>query len=286
MTTTPASTIPAIERRVELAAPRERVWHALTDPTELATWFCQGADVRAEVGAAGWLAWDAHGRFAIRVEAVEAPAYLAWRGARDPDTPIDEGPSTLVEYWLDDASDGGTLLRVRESGFERLEDRATNVQGWLHQVGALAGHVATEPWHRGIVRTYALRSAPDRVWRAFSHPEELAHWWAGSGAIEIRPGYEGWWEWPDSGGRFAMRIEAVEPPTYLAWLWVTDPETAIAAADQVLRTEWVLSPRADGGTDLHLLETGFRQPTEHRANDEGWDGDVIPGLRRHLGEVA
>jgi hypothetical protein len=83
-----------------------------------------------------------------------------------------------------------------------------------------------------------------------------------------------------------MRIEAVEAPTYVAWLWSTDKDVPLADSSQVLRTEWVLMPRDDGGTDLHLLETGFRGPMEHDLNVHGWDGDVIPGLRRHLGEAA
>ena len=37
-------------------------------------------------------------------------------------------------------------------------------------------------------------------------------------------------------------------------------------------------PRADGGTDLHLLETGFRGPDAFRENGRGWDVDVLPSL--------
>jgi hypothetical protein len=44
----------------------------------------------------------------------------------------------------------------------------------------------------------------------------------------------------------------------------------------------VRSSRA--GTDLHLFESGFTGPDDHRLNDGGWDGDVIPALRRRLGE--
>jgi hypothetical protein len=52
----------------------------------------------------------------------------------------------------------------------------------------------------------------------------------------------------------------------------------------VLRTEWVLVPREDGGTDLHLLETGFIGPDSIRENEGGWE-QVIQLLRKHVGEA-
>jgi uncharacterized protein YndB with AHSA1/START domain len=283
MTNPPTTTAAAIEREFALAAAPERVWHALTDPAELAAWFCQAAELAPLAGHTGYLEWAEHGRFAIQIEAADAPRYLAWRWARDPDTPIDAGVSTLVEWWLEPAAGGGTRLRLRESGFERDADRSINALGWLHGFGALARHLASEPWQAGIVKTYRLASPPERVWRAFADPSELAAWWSGSADIDVREGFEGWWVWPKEGGRYAMAFDRVEPPTYLAWRWTTDPEIPLAEAAQVLRTEWVLEAR-DGGTNLHLLETGFRGPKDHALNDHGWDGDVIPALRRHLGE--
>ena len=44
-----------------------------------------------------------------------------------------------------------------------------------------------------------------------------------------------------------------EPPRYLCWTWATVPDVPVADATQVLRTEWTLVPRDDGGTD----PTGF-----------------------------
>lgn len=281
--TTPATTA-AIDRRVDLAASPERVWTALTDPAEIASWFTQRAEFALEVGAEGWMEWREHGRFAIRIEAVDRPRYFAWRGARDPDTGVDDGPSTLVEWWLEPLPGGGTSLRLRESGFEQPDERRLNTMGWLHSFGALAAHIATEPWQGGIRRTYRLQSPADAVWKALAEPAELRAWWGGVGELEVRPGFEGWFDWPSEGGRFAMRFDAVEPPAYIAWRWVPALDVPLADASQVLRTEWVVMPRDDGGTDLHLFESGFTGPDDHRLNDGGWDSDVIPALRRHLRE--
>jgi uncharacterized protein YndB with AHSA1/START domain len=279
----PQDGIPAVERQLELAASPERVWRALTDAHELATWFADAADFSPRPGYLGWMEWREHGRFAVRVEASDPPRSLAWRWAREPDRALDEGVSTLVEWWLEERPGGGTHLRLRESGFVREDDRRTNVWGWLEGFAALARRLAQEPWQGGVSRTWALRSSRDRVWRAFADPAELAAWWGGTGVTEVRPGYEGWWVWPTEG-RFAMRIEAVEPPAYLAWTWAPEPDVPLERAEQVLRTEWVLVARDDGGTDLHLFESGFRGPRDHELNEQGWDGDVLPGLRRHLGE--
>jgi hypothetical protein len=77
----------------------------------------------------------------------------------------------------------------------------------------------------------------------------------------------------------------VEAPTYLAWTWTPTPDVALDDAATRLHTEWAFVARDDGGTDLHLLETGFTGPEDHRLNSGGWDGDVIPALRRVLGEA-
>ncbi len=283
MTDVISASTAAIERRLDLAADPERVWRALTDSTELAAWFSQRASFPTEVGQEGWLEWDGYGRFRVRIEALDPGRHVAWRWATNADEPI-ENESTLVEWTVEEASGGGSTLILRESGFVRPAARSDNVAGWLAELDELVAHLAVEPWQRGIRRTYELRSAPARVWEAFIRPEELATWWGGVGHLEIRPGFEGWWDWPSEGGRFGMRIEAVEPIEYLCWTWVTEPDIPVADAEHVLRTEWHFEARDDGGTNLHLLETGFSEPTGHKMNDEGWDSDVLPALRRHLGE--
>lgn len=279
----PTIAVAAIERQLDFRASPERLWRALTDDAELGQWFGQGANVDWRPGGEGFFEWDGHGRIPVRVEVFDPVTRLAWRWG-DVGKAVDER-STLVEFRLDPLPAGGTRLFLRESGFETEDARWGNTEGWLSELAELAQHVAAEPFEGGIRRTYALASAPDRVWRAFSEPAELAAWWSGSPDIEIRPGYAGWFVWPNEGGRFGMRIEAVEPPRYLSWTWTPLPEVPVAAAETVLRTEWTLVPRADGGTDLHLFESGFTEPEGFAMNSGGWDGDVLPALRRHLGEA-
>jgi uncharacterized protein YndB with AHSA1/START domain len=276
---------PAIVREIELLASPERVWRALTDPAELSRWLAERVALDPRPGGDGWFEWADHGRFAVRLEAVEDRRRLAFRWARHPNVAVADGPSTLVEIELRESPRGGTTLTLRETGFEDAPARADNVGGWFGAFEGLARHLAAEPWEAGIRRTYTFRSPPERVWRAFADPIEFKAWFGGEDPIEHREGASGWFTWPNEG-RFAVRLEIVEPERSIVWSWATMPDVALGDAPEVLRTEWLLNRRSDGGTDVLLLETGFRGPAVYRRNDAGWDGNVIPALRRVLGEAG
>ena len=210
----PTTTVAAIDRQLDFRASPERLWRALTDGGELASWFGQRAQLDLRAGGDGWLEFEGYGRVPVRIDVFEPVTRLSWRWG-DAGKTVDEG-STLVEFRLEPLAGGGTRLHLRESGFEREDSRWSNTEGWVTELAELAKHVAVEPFEAGIRRTYALTSPLDRVWRAFSEPAELGAWWAGTPDLEIRAGYEGWFVWPSEGGRFAMRFEAVEPPATCA----------------------------------------------------------------------
>ena len=134
--------IEAIERSLELDSDVEDVWRALTDPTEVGGWFGESAQFEPEVGSVGWFGWEKHGRFSMRVEVFEPPTRFSWRWSREAETDIDEGVSTLVEWTLVPRDDGGTTLRLRESGFVRPEDREMNSGGWTEELQHLQSHLA------------------------------------------------------------------------------------------------------------------------------------------------
>jgi hypothetical protein len=72
----------------------------------------------------------------------DVPHYVSFRGGEDPSQTLTENTSTLVELFLTE-QEGGTLLRVIESGFASMypsaERRAAavedNVGGWEMQLG-------------------------------------------------------------------------------------------------------------------------------------------------------
>ena len=277
------TTLPAIERRIELRASPERLWRALTEPDELAEWFGQRCSIDLRPGGGAWFEWDDGGRFLARVEVVDTPRRFAFRWAVEQGQAVDAGAATLVELTIEPGRGGGSVLYLRESGFPSQAKRFGNVHGWVDELGDLTAHLATEPWQAGIRRSYRLRSTPERVWQALSTIEGLDSWFGPTVDLAMVPGSEGWFDWP-AHGRFAVRIEAIEPPSYLAWSWTPHRDVHLGEAGEVLRTEWLVRAAEDGGTRLELLETGFIGPEEWRSNSEGWDSDVLAALRRSLGE--
>lgn len=134
--TTTAAALAAIERTLELDAPRARVWTAITDPAELSRWFPQRAEWELRPGGTGTFFWEGYGSFPIEVVSVEEPSYLAWRWGMESDE------VTLVEWWLDARADGGTTLRMRESGFTTPKHRDGNDEGWTEELGELEALLA------------------------------------------------------------------------------------------------------------------------------------------------
>ncbi len=141
-----------IEKRILLRSSRNRVWRALTDLSEFCSWF--------GVEAAGAFAPGARIRmtctmedckglmFDVIVEEMEPERRFSWRwhpGSEQP-APDSREPMTLVVFELEE-TDGGTLLTVVETGFDRLSaERRTkayreNEGGWEYQMGALDRYV-------------------------------------------------------------------------------------------------------------------------------------------------
>jgi uncharacterized protein YndB with AHSA1/START domain len=147
-TTTPTSIRDRIEEQVLLDAPRARVWRALTNADEFGAWFgvnlagatiAPGAQVKGHITSPGY----EHVVFDAIVEEMEPERRFAWRWhphAIDPAVDYSAEERTLVAFTLEDAPDGGTLLRVVESGFDALPEarRASaftgNSGGWRGQL--------------------------------------------------------------------------------------------------------------------------------------------------------
>jgi uncharacterized protein YndB with AHSA1/START domain len=146
--TTPMSTSDQIEEQVVLSTPRARVWRALTNAEELGAWFgvniagatiSLGAHVTGHITIPGY----EHVVFDIIIDEMITERRFAWRwhpNALDPKVDYSSEPRTLVTFTLEDAPNGGTLLRVVESGFERLSAARRgpsftgNSKGWQGQL--------------------------------------------------------------------------------------------------------------------------------------------------------
>ena len=144
-----------IERKIFLRAPPSRVWRALSDAAEFGSWFgvdfkgkafVPGKHVQGKITYPGY----EHIVMDVLVERMEQERLLSWRwhpAAVDPSVDYSQEPATLVVFELAEA-DGGTMLTVVESGFEKIPParRATafrmNSSGWEQQMQNIEKHVA------------------------------------------------------------------------------------------------------------------------------------------------
>ena len=142
-----------IERNVHIKAPRSRVWRALSDAEEFGKWF--GADLRGQVFAPGQRARGpitisgySHVMFDVLVDRIEPESLLSYRWhpyAIDASVDYAKEEPTLVTFTLKDA-EGGTLLTVTESGFDkvpperRLLAYQMNSGGWEGQLRNIDRH--------------------------------------------------------------------------------------------------------------------------------------------------
>lgn len=142
-----------IEKQVVLRATPARVWRALTDAKEFATWFgvkldggfAVGGTVRGKVTSRD----HEHVTIEITVERMDKERLFSYRwhpAPVDPKVDYSTEPTTLVEFRLEQVADG-TLLTVVESGFDRFppsrrnEALRLNSRGWEAQLKNVARHV-------------------------------------------------------------------------------------------------------------------------------------------------
>ncbi len=136
-----------IERTVELAAPPEKVWTALTTAEGLSAWFGDEATIDLRPGGAARMTWAGEGYTArMRVERVEEPRVFGYTWGIY-GLPEDDPRRTYVEFTLEPLGAGGTRLTVVESGFAQLPQDAHstafggNTQGWAKELGDLAAYL-------------------------------------------------------------------------------------------------------------------------------------------------
>jgi uncharacterized protein YndB with AHSA1/START domain len=151
------TTTDRIEKKILLRAPRARVWRALTDSKEFGAWFQAvftsafrpGATVHGRITYPGY----EHLEFDIVIDTMELERLFSFRwhpNAIDPNVDYSHEPMTLVEFTLEEAQ-GGTLLRVVESGFDaipiarRAEALKSNEGGWTVQMAAIEKHLRQNP---------------------------------------------------------------------------------------------------------------------------------------------
>ena len=121
-----------VRRTINISAPVERVWAAITEAGSIARWFGQAAVLdEVAVGATGVFSFEGYGDFPVRIEELDPPRMIAYRwGAGDANSidPLDPASSTVFRFTLDTV-DGGMRLTVLEWGFGTLNNPAAAMEG-------------------------------------------------------------------------------------------------------------------------------------------------------------
>jgi uncharacterized protein YndB with AHSA1/START domain len=143
-----------IEKKVLLRAPRSRVWRALTNAQEFGQWFgvrltgsfAPGAQIEGPVTHKGY----EHIIWKVTIDKMEPERLFSWRwhpAVVEPGQDYTPEPnSTLVTFELQEV-EGGTLLTVVESGFDRLSPLRQadiyrkNDEGWTAQTEFIRNYV-------------------------------------------------------------------------------------------------------------------------------------------------
>jgi uncharacterized protein YndB with AHSA1/START domain len=152
-----------IEKEVVLRAPLERVWRAISDAEQFGQWFgvrfdgpfVEGASVTGVItpttvdeDVARMQEEHAGTADTWHIVAIEPQRRMAFRWHPYPvESAGEQEPTTLVEFTLNETDDG-VLLRIVESGFDKIpaDRRAAafegNTEGWAKQTELVGKYLA------------------------------------------------------------------------------------------------------------------------------------------------
>ncbi|MFN0136768.1 MAG: SRPBCC family protein [Phycisphaerae bacterium] len=168
-----------IESQIEIAAPVEAVWKALTDADELTRWFPLDARVKPGSGGSIWMSWRNEYQFDTPIEIWEENKHLrlVYVEATPPPKPGEPVPPFVipfrvaVDYYIE-GKGGSTIVRLVHSGFSRDASWDNQydgtVRGWAFQLDGLKAYLEG---HRGKSRevVYIRRAIPtiavDEAWK-------------------------------------------------------------------------------------------------------------------------
>jgi uncharacterized protein YndB with AHSA1/START domain len=167
-----------IEREIEIAAPVEAVWKALTDAEELMRWFPLDARVTPGPGGAIWFSWGPPYEGESQIEVWDPLRRLKlkdqWRGHAE----LSDRPQVAMDFTLESAK-GNTILRLVHSGFNSTADwddefEATN-RGWLQELLGLKHYLEHHPGEtrRAVWARVKVELTREEVWQRIMSADGL-----------------------------------------------------------------------------------------------------------------
>jgi uncharacterized protein YndB with AHSA1/START domain len=135
-----------IEREVTIKASQEAVYTAITDPTQIITWFPDAIEGSLEPGEEPVFTFEGHGKVRIHVMDAKPYEYFSYRwvpgsGSSENDDVL-KLQNTLVEFMIETMGEE-TKVTLKESGFASLpsdvaeEKFNENSGGWEYMLAQL-----------------------------------------------------------------------------------------------------------------------------------------------------
>ena len=146
-----------LEYEIEIAAPVEAVWKALTDAAELSRWFPLEAEVKPGVGGTILLSWGPDCEGTEPISMLEPNRHFQWKEAAAPAPgEKDSGGRVMVIDWVLEGRGGKTILRLVNSGFTGAdceeEYYGSLEYGWTFMLTNLRHYIER---HMGVPRQVA-----------------------------------------------------------------------------------------------------------------------------------
>lgn len=200
-----------VTRELEIAAPVDAVWRALTEAGELERWFPLEAHVEPGEGGVIRLSWGEAYDGVSGIEVWEPGRHLRIAFPRF------DAADLATDYWLEGRG-GRTLLRVVSSGFgadSSWDDAYEGVgRGWDFELLGLRHYLEH---HRGRDRAVALAIEPhaltvDDAWNRLTGPDG---WLGPTGLAGARVGAD-WSARTATGESLSGAALLVQPPHQFA----------------------------------------------------------------------
>jgi uncharacterized protein YndB with AHSA1/START domain len=168
-----------VETQLEINAPVEAVWKALTEAEEITRWFAPEARVQPGVGGHIWMSWGAPWEGENKIEIWEPTTHLrtSWPFA-PPQAKGEAAVPLTVDYYLESRG-GKTVLRLVHSGFGTgagWDEEFDGVRrGWGYELRSLRFYLER---HRGTPRRVAwvrrrVYLSPEEAWKRLMSPHGL-----------------------------------------------------------------------------------------------------------------
>ena len=249
----------AITKTIEIDAPIEAVFKAISDEKELIRWFPNKATLEPRVGGKFEFKFEQHDGTTDHKVTGEILDLVpnqrlsfTWKNMSDPNF-----PETVVTWTLESLENMKTRVTLVHSGFKEGRWRDLHDGGWSYFIARLKEYSANGSVEsatnsrletKEIRKTVLVEAGPSVVFRALTDESELPKWFPNEGAI-IEPRVGGAIEFrflrPD-GERHAFRGQILEfiPVKRLSYNWANKH-----------------SPSPDGGTITWILESSDGQKT-------------------------